>query len=118
MTTEAVRVETPQDAGIPDELPRRLEEARGRFEEWRKTRSRMGPIPEELWTEAASCAAEYGAYRTASALGLDSGKLKRRVNPARKARKKASRRRPTFVRPYRRRLVVDGRQYTRTLASP
>ena len=98
MTTEPVIAEMAQDAGVADELPRRLEEARGRFNEWRKTRSRMGPIPEELWREAASCAAEYGAHRTGVVLGLDSGKLKRRLAPAKKGRKKTSRRRrPTFV---------------------
>ena len=52
MTTEPVTAETPQGAGDAAELPRRLEEARRRFDEWRKTRPRIGPIPEELWTEA------------------------------------------------------------------
>jgi len=97
MTTEPVRIETPR---IEDtaELPSRLEEVRRRFAEWRETRETMGPIPEELWSEAASCATEYGAYRTARALGLDSGKLKRRIGPGKKGRrKKASPRQPAFV---------------------
>ncbi len=98
MTTEPVNTETPQGEGDVSELPTRLEEARRRFEEWRGTRATKGPIPEELWSEAAGCAAEYGSYRTARALGLDSGKLKRRVEPGKKGRKKkASTRRATFV---------------------
>ncbi len=97
MTTERLRTETPRGEGVSD-LPARLEEARRRFEEWRRTRVKAGPIPEELWSEAESCAAEYGSYSTARALGLDSGKLKGRVEPGKKGRKKkASRRRPTFV---------------------
>ncbi len=97
MTTEPVTAETPQGADVPAEVPRRLEEVRRRFDEWRKTRPRIGPIPEELWTEAASCATEYGAHRTAVVLGLDSGKLKRRMDPARKGRKKTRHRPTTFV---------------------
>jgi len=96
MTTETLRTETAR--GEDGELPERLEEVRRRFAQWRGTRVTQGSIPEELWSAAASCAAEYGAYRTARALGLDSGKLKRRINPQKKGRKKkASRRRPAFV---------------------
>ena len=97
MTTEPLRSETPRSEDIA-ELPARLEEARRQFEEWRGRRAKVSPIPEELWSEAASCAAEYGAYRTARALGLDSGKLKSRIDPKKKGRRKrASSRRPTFV---------------------
>ena len=77
------------------ELPARLEETRLRFEEWRSTRaSKACRIPPELWATARSCASEYGAYRTAQVLGLDSGKLKRQMSPG---TKRAKRRPATFV---------------------
>lgn len=77
------------------ELTVRLEETRRRFEEWRSTRLTKGcPIPPELWAAAVSCAAESTAYRTAQVLGLDSGKLKRKMSPATKRSKKRS---PAFV---------------------
>lgn len=99
MTTESVTTQTPQGEGPGEaEIPARLEEARRRFDRWRATREKVGPIPEELWNEAASCAAQYGTYRTARILGLDSGKLKRWGKPRKKGgKKKASSRRPTFV---------------------
>ena len=82
------------DEPAPD-LPAPLEEVRRAFEEWRRTRpTKGGPIPPELWAAAASCAAEYGAYRSAQVLGLDSGKLKRKMNPR---AKRAKRRSPAFV---------------------
>lgn len=95
MTTDTLRTETPRCED--GELPKRLEEVRRRFAQWRGTRVTQGAIPEELWSAAASCAAEYGAYRSARALGLDSGKLKRRIDPQKGRKKKASRRRPAFV---------------------
>jgi hypothetical protein len=98
MTTEPERTETQGGEGGA-ELPGRLQEARLRFEQWRQTRSKAGPIPEELWAEAASCAAEHGCYRTARVLGIDSTKLKGQMAPAKKKgrKKRASRRSPTFV---------------------
>jgi len=77
------------------ELPARLEEVRLRFEEWRRTRpTKACSIPPELWTAAASCAAEHGTFRTAQVLGLDSGKLKRQMLPGSRRGKK---RPPRFV---------------------
>lgn len=79
MTTSKSRLQT------GPELPARLEAVRRRFDEWRRTRpTRVCPIPAQLWTAAAGCATRYGAYRTAQALGLDSGKLNRKVSPQRK----------------------------------
>jgi hypothetical protein len=51
--------------------------ARSRFEQWRKTRARKTPIPDELWSMAASVARREGVNRTAQQLHLDGGKLKR-----------------------------------------
>lgn len=88
MTTETPQGQDgPAPPTLEAELPPRIEEARQRFEQWRRTRPAVGPIPAELWSEAASCAAQYGAYRTARALGLDSGKLKRLMSPGKKHRR-------------------------------
>jgi hypothetical protein len=54
----------------------------------------VGPIPEELWAAAASCAAECGSYQTARVLGLDSGKLKRKVSPGSERKVAPGSRRP------------------------
>ena len=51
--------------------------ARSRFEEWRKTRSRKAPIPDELWSMAINVARREGVNPTAQQLHLDAGKLKR-----------------------------------------
>jgi hypothetical protein len=91
MSAESLRADD-----VP-ELPPRLEEARRRFHEWRRTRPAIGPIPAELWAEAAICAAEYGVNRTARLLGLDSAKLKRQSGLGKKPGKQRSPRRATFV---------------------
>ena len=77
---------TAEFSGEPTpELPARLEEARLRFEGWRTTRpTKFCPIPPELWAAAVRCADEYGLYRTARILGLDSGKLKLQMHPGAK----------------------------------
>lgn len=89
MTTE----KSPAEAG--SELPARLEETRRQFQQWRSSRpSKSCPIPPELWAAAAGCAEKFGANRTAMALGLDSGKLKRKVtSTTRRGQKRA----PAFV---------------------
>jgi hypothetical protein len=50
-----------------------------RFERWRKGHKGRLPIPEGLWAAAAEAAREHGVFRTAKALHLDYGKLKRMV---------------------------------------
>jgi hypothetical protein len=77
------------------ELLARLEDTRRRFEGWRTTRPTKGcRIPPELWAAAARCAGEYGVHRTAQVLGLDGGKLKRKMSPATGRAKRGS---PAFV---------------------
>lgn len=56
-----------------------IEEVRARFEEWRQTRQGKTPIPDELWAAAVAVARRDGVNRTAAALHLDGGKLKRRM---------------------------------------
>jgi hypothetical protein len=59
------------------EATRGIDRARARFEEWRKTRSRKTPIPDELWSMAIAVARREGVNPTAQQLHLDAGKLKR-----------------------------------------
>lgn len=60
-------------------IPAGLEEIRGRFVQWRRTRKVRTRIPEPLWTAAVKVAAEYGVHRTAKVLRLDYYRLKRRT---------------------------------------
>jgi hypothetical protein len=56
-----------------------IEEVVGRFEQWRQTRQGKAHIPDELWSAAIEVARRDGVNRTAAALHLDGGKLKRRI---------------------------------------
>jgi hypothetical protein len=56
-----------------------LEEARGRFEEWRNHRSGKARIPAELWSAAVEVARKEGINRTARELHVAWDDLKRRV---------------------------------------
>ena len=63
-------------AGMTKELMT-VEEVRARLEEWRRNRQGRAAIPEELWSSAIEVARRDGVGHTATALGLDYGKLKR-----------------------------------------
>ncbi len=67
---------------------------RSRFEQWRQTRQGKAPIPDELWSAAVEVARRDGVNRTAAALHLDGGKLKRRMAAADLRPRKAP---PAFV---------------------
>jgi hypothetical protein len=56
-----------------------LEEARGRFEEWRSNRRGKARIPAELWSAAVEVARREGINRTAKELHVAWDDLKRRV---------------------------------------
>jgi hypothetical protein len=73
-----------------------LEAVRKRFEDWRKSRIRVGPIPDELWNAAIHAARSAGVNRTAIDLHLDAGKLKRLVLAADR-KTSGSARAPRFV---------------------
>jgi len=61
-------------------LPTHVGQVRNRIEHWRKTRSRRtGPMPEDLWREAAELASTHGVYRISRALGVSYESLRRRV---------------------------------------
>ena len=56
-----------------------IDGVRTRFENWRQTRKGKARIPDELWSAAVQVARQDGVSRTAAALRLDGGKLKRRM---------------------------------------
>src|SRR5471030_156771 len=56
-----------------------LDEAKGRFEEWRTNRRGKARIPAELWSAAVEVARKEGLNRTARELHVAWDDLKRRV---------------------------------------
>lgn len=56
-----------------------VEEVQAHFEEWRRDRRGRAVIPDELWSAAIELARRDGVNRTAAALHLDGGKLRRRM---------------------------------------
>jgi hypothetical protein len=71
------------------EIPREIEQARRRFERWRKNRKKITRIPERLWAAAVSAARLHGVNPTSIALGLDYNHLKRRMESRARATAKA-----------------------------
>lgn len=67
-----------------------IDDVRARFQEWRETRQGKARIPDELWSAAAAVARWNGVNRTAVALHLDGGKLKKRMVAAGVASKKTA----------------------------
>lgn len=61
---------------------KRLEATRLEIENWRRSRTKLGPMPAQLWTEAISLARELGISKVATALCMSYGKLSRRLNPS------------------------------------
>jgi hypothetical protein len=66
-------------------MPRRkapsvsLEEAKVRFEEWRRNRPGKAPIPDELWAIAVGVARKEGLNRASTGLRVEWNQLKRRM---------------------------------------
>lgn len=79
-----------KNSGVPN-----VDEVRSRFEQWRQTRQGKARIPDELWSAAIELARRDGVHRTATALHLDGGKLKRRMVASHLRRRKATP--PAFV---------------------
>jgi hypothetical protein len=72
-----------------------VEEVGARLEEWRRNRPGRAAIPDELWSAAIEVARRDGVNRTATALRLDGGKLKRRMRAADEGARRATA--PSFV---------------------
>jgi hypothetical protein len=64
-----------------------LEEAKGRFEEWRSNRRGKARIPAELWSAAVEVARKEGINRTARELHVAWDDLKRRVTTTEEVRR-------------------------------
>jgi hypothetical protein len=72
-----------------------VEEVGAWLEEWRQSRQKGGAIPDELWSAAIEVARRDGLGRTAAALRLDYGKLKRLMMAADGVEKKSTS--PSFM---------------------
>ena len=65
------------------DIPHSMRKVYRRFERWRSTHTTRLPIPERLWAAAVDLAREHGVSRTAQALRLEYGKLRRLMESAR-----------------------------------
>ena len=72
-----------------------VEEVGTRLTEWRQSRQKGAAIPDELWSAAIEVARRDGVTRTATALHLDGGKLKRIMLAADGVKKKTTA--PSFM---------------------
>jgi hypothetical protein len=72
-----------------------VEEVGARLTEWRQSRQKGAAIPDELWSAAIEVARRDGLGRTAAALRLDYGKLKRLMMAADGVEKKTTS--PSFM---------------------
>ena len=61
------------------DLPAKLARGCERFEKWRSKQKTRTRLPERFWAAAVKLAHEYGINRTARALRLDYGGLKKRT---------------------------------------
>ena len=64
---------------LKSDLPAKLARGRERFEKWRSKQKTRTRLPEPLWSAAVKLAQQYGVNRTAHALRLDYGGLKKRM---------------------------------------
>jgi len=70
-------------------LPEDLQVMKNAVELWRKTRTKQGPMPKELWLAAAELAKKHGVTPVAKCAGLAHGTLSehvRQANPQTKLR--------------------------------
>ena len=64
------------------DIPHSMRKVYRRFERWRRAHTARLPIPERLWAAAVELAREHGVSRTAQALRLQYGKLRRLMESA------------------------------------
>ena len=76
-------------------MPLTLEEAKARFEEWRRNRKGKASIPDELWASAVEVARKEGVSRTSTELRVEWNHLKRRMAAASGASRRTAP--PAFV---------------------
>lgn len=81
----------------PVVIPTEMQELSRNIEQWRSTRPRRMPMPEPLWTLAASLGRQYGVARVARFLRLDYYSLKERIQPPDQHEPNTSESGPTFI---------------------
>ncbi|MEW6746907.1 MAG: hypothetical protein AB1486_29570 [Planctomycetota bacterium] len=70
-----------------------------RVEHWRRSRTKLWPMPEDLWEAAARLAERHGVYAVARALRLNSASLKQRVEWSAAGRSRREAEHPVFGEP-------------------
>jgi len=76
-------------------LPPPVTALRQRIEHWRSSRTKKGPMPRDLWEEAALLARQRGIYAISSALRLNYDALKGWSEDSPKKRRRAAPRKAT-----------------------
>jgi len=61
-----------------------MEKVKQKFENWRRSRAKLGRIPEDLWDAAVNLHKEYNISKICEVLGLQHSKLKSRILEANK----------------------------------
>jgi hypothetical protein len=78
-------------------IPSELKELSRQIEQWRRTRPYRMPMPETLWTLAASMAKQHGLERVARFTRLDYYSLKERIESLERSSSGTSVVKPTFI---------------------
>ena len=78
-------------------LPPAVADLRQRIQDWRSTRTKRGPMPRDLWSEAAHLTRRLGIYAIAKALRLNYEALKGWAEDSPKKRRQAVSRKAAFV---------------------
>ncbi len=71
-------------------LPAEVDEVRARIERWRHQRKGLGPMPGNLWSEAAELAQRFGINAICRHMGLNYTALKSHLDPGQSPRLQAS----------------------------
>lgn len=77
--------------------PPAVADLRQRIQHWRATRTKRGPMPEDLWEEAARLARQHGIYAIVKALRLNYEALKGWVEGLPQRKTRGTPRRPAFI---------------------
>ena len=86
-----------ESKSLPAPIPPEIQELSKSIEQWRSTRVQRGPMPEPLWTLAASLAKQHGLARISRCLHLDYYSLKEHLDATNRAAASRSEPQPTFI---------------------
>ncbi len=81
----------------PIVIPAELKDLSRQIEQWRRTRPRLGAMPDALWTLATNAARQQGPARVARFLRLDYYSLKERIESRERGSSASSVMKPTFI---------------------